>query len=356
MGLCFHSSTYLPPSLPPQFGGKGLGDPTSDLEFPETNPSNEQYFSQHSRHPKAKHPHHPFKWSTRRLHTIHQKAHEHWLWSLNYYWSHHDPSKQAPLRIKPHQVRAIASSKAIGPKRAGIEPFARTWAKCNLVKRRRKDQQGHWNQLAEYALEDQECAAVQLPYEREGERSERRQLQRRPPSLEREDAFRDEESSKRRREMMIRRGRGFGGAPAPEMSLSVGEEYDLGDKIRVVGYEQALYDKQRYKAAVRGEIRWPQMVQTLEREETDMASLHERELVGLSQNRLRFDFRGRSSGKEQENISQQRDSLATAGWVLGVDDAHMREAPLLEDVHDISERGGGKDEEWEFLGRVELGF
>lgn len=36
---------------------------------------------------------------------------------------------------------------------------------------------------------------------------------------------------------MMRMGCGFGGVFVFEMSLSVGEEYDFGDKIRVVGYE-----------------------------------------------------------------------------------------------------------------------
>ncbi|KAK4171786.1 hypothetical protein QBC36DRAFT_87788 [Triangularia setosa] len=309
MGLRFHSSdSCLPTSSSPVVGaGGGIEDSTSDLDSPsEAYLSSTRSFPQRANidinhNPKAKHSQHPFKWSTCR-----RKAHEHWLWSGNYYWSHHDPSKQAPFRIRPHQVRTIVHSKAIGPKQARVKPFVRTWTKRNLVKSRKQDLKQSWKELTESGVKvyrDREEAQLPFERERERERSESRQQRRRPPSLERQDAFWDKETCKRRREVRRRGG----------LSREMGEEDNVDDKIRVIGYGRAMYEKQIYEATARGEIAWSQMAQDSEAGELDLEALYERELTRLYQNRLRTDLRRfvatrsleRATCKQQERTGQQ---------------------------------------------------
>ncbi|KAK4202128.1 hypothetical protein QBC40DRAFT_277009 [Triangularia verruculosa] len=303
MGLRFYSSDYHL-HIPFPAGGSGIEDSIPDLDsLPKACSSSTRYFRKHNidteHNPKAKHPRRPFKWSTRRLHTTHQKAYEHWLWSSNYYWAHRDPSKQAPLRIQPHQIRAIVGSKAIGPKRAGVEPFVRTWAKRDLAKRRRQHEQRSCKDLADAGLDDHENQEVQLPFERERDRSERRQQRRRPPSLERQDAFRDDETSKRRRESMRRGGLYL------EFSVcdtrDIREKYEVDDKIRLVGYEQAMYEKQQYEAAARGEVPSQQATENTGFEGVNLESWlrHEQELIQLCRSRFRVDIR-HSRARAQE--------------------------------------------------------
>ncbi|KAK0747263.1 hypothetical protein B0T21DRAFT_353994, partial [Apiosordaria backusii] len=349
----------LTPSNP---WGDGQGGSISDRDsLHEACPSSTRYLPRHNldinHNLKAKHPQHPFKWSTRRLRTINQ----HWFWSGNYYRAHHDPSKQGPFRIKPHQARAILNNKAIGTKRAGVEPFVRTWANRDSIRRRRQHEQRSWKELADAGLEDQDDEEVQLPFERERERSERRQQRRRPPSLERQDAFRDERTSKKRREMMRKADLTWAYYYACG-AMVTGQEYDADEKIRVVGHDQGVYEKDIYEAAAR-------VVHDSGTEELDWE--YGRELIDQARFRIQTKrFRGRRvpTCKQEERVGQvfasdMRLEFSTLGVNealaaliyssqegIGDRDVHMQEAPLLRIVYEAADTTDEEeDNEWELL-------
>ncbi|KAK0667905.1 hypothetical protein QBC41DRAFT_130875 [Cercophora samala] len=295
MSLCFHPSDSYLPAVPSPVGGDGIENSPPDFDsLPESCASRTQWFHRHDHNPKAKDPHRPFKWSIRRLHTIHQKVHEHWLWSGNYYRVHNGPSKQAVVRIKSLQTRVILSSKTIGPKRAGVQAFIQTWTRRGLVKRRKQDQRRSWKEARECVSKNQTCEEIhaRLPFEREKERErpegrpEGRQQRRRPPSLERQDAFRDEETSKRRREMVRRYDRGWEG---PEYGKEEG--YGGESKIRVAGHKQIMDEKHRSEAAAQGGDIWSQTSQHSQLEGLDMELLFERHLAWFCWNGLRLERR-----------------------------------------------------------------